>query len=61
MDRVYLAKFRQGSGVMAMNAIDFYKEDGRIIKHRWANGGGDKKEVKEVPESIEGYTSEALK
>ena len=52
----YLAKFRQGSGPMAMNAIDFYMEDGKIIRHSWAMGGSSKKTVKSVPDAIEGYT-----
>lgn len=51
----YIAKFRQGSGSMAMNAIDYYKEEGKIIKHSWAMGGSDKKEVDRVPEFIPGY------
>ena len=39
----YLAKFRQGHGTMAQNAIDYYKdEDGKIVKHCWAMGGDDK-------------------
>ena len=52
----YLAKFRQGSGPMAMNAIDFYMEGGKIIKHSWAMGGSSKKTVKYVPGTIDGYT-----
>jgi len=51
-----LAAFRQGSGPMGMNAIDFYEDNGKIIKHEWAMGGSSKKEVKKVPDKIEGYT-----
>jgi len=32
MGKKYLAKFRQGSGSMSMNAIDFYLEKGEIIE-----------------------------
>ena len=41
---------------MAMNAIDFYMEGGKIIKHSWAMGGSSKKTVKYVPGTIDGYT-----
>lgn len=40
---------------MQMNAIDFYKENGKIIEHSWENGGESKKEVDKVPDEIEGY------
>lgn len=60
MSKTYLAKFRQGSGPMAMNAIDYYREDGRIIKHHWAMGGETKKEVNIVPTNINGYRRIAL-
>ena len=52
----YIAEFRQGCGAMSMNAIDYYKEGGKIIKHSWAMGGETKTEVDSVPESIEGYS-----
>jgi hypothetical protein len=55
MGKTYLAKFRQGSGAMAMNATDFYRENGKIIKHDWAMGGETKKEVATVPTNINGY------
>lgn len=51
----YIARFRQGSGPMAMNAIDYYKEEGKIIEHSWAMGGSSKKVVDSVPEEIKGY------
>jgi len=52
----YLAQFRQGSGVLGMNAIDFYHDkEGNIIKYSWANGGGDMNIVGEVPEAIDGF------
>lgn len=51
----YLEKFRQGIGSMAMNAIDYYHERGRIIKHSWAMGGESHQTVSSVPAKIEGY------
>jgi hypothetical protein len=51
----YLAKFRQGSGPLAMNAIDFYREDGVIIEHSWAMGGETKIITTSVPDIIEGF------
>lgn len=57
----YLAKFRQGSGAMGQNAIDFYKdEDGNFIKHSWAMGGESKDIVKSVPVEIDGYIAVIL-
>ena len=53
--KTYLAEFRQGTGSLAQNAIDFYEEDGKIIKHSWAMGGGDTVVVDTVPASIDGY------
>ena len=50
-----IASFRQGSGPMAMNAIDFYETVDGIIKHEWAMGGESKKIVNSVPEEIKGY------
>jgi hypothetical protein len=54
-EKQYLAKFRQGSGPMAMNAIDYYMDNGEIIEHKWAMGGGSKKIVESVPDKIDGY------
>ena len=51
----YIKRFRQGSGVMAMNAIDYYIKGGKIIEHSWANGGSSKKVVAAVPKAIKGY------
>ena len=51
----YLAKFRQGSGGMAMNAIDFYLENRNIIKHAWAMGGETKKQVYHVSNEINNF------
>jgi hypothetical protein len=51
----YIKKFRQGSGCIGMNAIDYYKEKGKIIKHSWAMGGSSKEEVDSVPLEIDGY------
>lgn len=50
-----VAEFRQGNGPMAMNAIDFYEDNGKIIKHSWAMGGESRKEVSKIPAEIEGY------
>lgn len=51
-----LAEFRQGSGSMGQNAIDFYLDErGKIIRHEWAMGGGIRTTVSTVPESINGY------
>ena len=55
MNKTYLAKFRQGSGAMGMNAIDFYREDGEIVKHKWSMGGESFDKVNIVPTRIEGY------
>jgi hypothetical protein len=55
MSNVYIAKFRQGSGPMCMNAIDYYWKDGGIIRHSWAMGGSTKTQVYTVPEEIDGY------
>jgi hypothetical protein len=55
VSKEYLAKFRQGSGPMALNAVDYYEENGKIIKHMWAMGGETKKEVDRVPVHIKGY------
>lgn len=52
----YIACFRQGRGVLAMNAIDYYRENGKIIRHSWEMGGEDFSQVENVPENIEGYT-----
>lgn len=49
-------KFRQGSGSMAMNAIDYYIEGSKIIEHTWGMGGSSKKVVDKIPSKIEGYT-----
>lgn len=54
-DVEYLARFRQGSGAIAMNAIDYYKEKGAIVKHEWAMGGETKQKVDCVPTKIDGY------
>lgn len=52
----YLARFKQCSGPMGQNSIDFYLNDkGKIIKHCWAMGGSSKSVVLSVPESIESY------
>lgn len=58
--KTYLAMFRQGSSPMAMNAVDFYREDGKLIRHAWAMGGETKKEVNIVPASLPGYKKIAL-
>jgi len=58
MKKVYLAEFRRGRGAMGMSAIDFYKENGKIIKHHWAMGGEMKRVVKFVPIKIEGYINQ---
>ena len=50
-----IAEFRQGSGFMAQNAIDYYQTDKGILKHSWAMGGESKKIVESVPKSIDGY------
>ena len=55
MSKIYLAKFRNGSGSLGMNAIDFYRENGNLIKHEWAMGGETKKRVDTVPNQIDGY------
>lgn len=55
MSKEYIAKFRQGHGAMAVNAIDYYKEYGKIMRHRWAMVGEDIEEVDSVPDIIEGY------
>lgn len=60
MSKTYLAKFRQGSGAMAMNAVDFYTENGKIIKHQWAMGGESHEEVLAVPTYVDGYKKIAL-
>ena len=52
----YIKRFRQGDSPISMNAIDYYSEGGVIIEHKWAMGGESKKEVKTVPENINGYT-----
>lgn len=41
---------------MGQNNIDFYREDGKIIRHEWAMGGETKKMVNSVPLAIVGYT-----
>ena len=52
----YLARFRQGSGPMGQNAIDFYlNSKGKIVKHCWAMGGSKKSIASKVPKSIKGY------
>ena len=51
----YVKKFRQGVGVAAMNAIDYYRENGQLIEHKWANGGSSKRIVISVPSKIDGY------
>ena len=52
----YLAEFRQGNGPMAMNAIDFYRnEKGEIVQRDWAMGGQSEKIVNSVPDSIKDY------
>tara|TARA_R110001632_G_scaffold188268_1_gene308705 strand:+ start:467 stop:673 length:207 start_codon:yes stop_codon:yes gene_type:complete len=52
----YIARFRQGHGAMAMNAIDYYKdEQGRIVRHQWSMGGSMNDFVELVPDSIKGY------
>ena len=48
-------KFRQGSGPMAINAIDYYMKDGKIIEHKWGMGGSSKKVVDKFPSKIDGY------
>lgn len=50
-----IAEFRQGSGSIAQNAIDYYQTDKGILKHSWAMGGESKNIVESMPESIEGY------
>ena len=55
-DKTLVASFRQGSGAMAMNAIDYYTCcDGRILKHNWAMGGEDWSMSLRVPDEIPGY------
>ena len=51
----YIKRFRQGVGIIAMNAIDYYIDNGEIIEHKWANGGSSKKTVTTVPKNIKGY------
>lgn len=51
----YLAKFRQGHGAMAMNAIDYYLDNGVIIKHIWSMGGETKTPVDYVPKKIDNF------
>jgi len=41
---------------MGQDAIDYYYEDGKIIRHQWANGGETRKTVTKVPQSIKGYS-----
>lgn len=58
--KTYLAKFRQGSGPMAMNAVDFYREGGKLIRHEWSMGGESKKEVHIVPTYLTEYKRIAI-
>jgi len=56
MTPVIVASFRQGSGTMAMNAIDYIMmKDGSLIKHSWSMGGEEKISVTNIPEHIPGY------
>jgi len=52
-----LAQFRQGSGVMGMNAIDYWlQKDGKTIRrHEWSQGGEGWRTVDKVPESEPSY------
>ena len=60
MKRKLIAEFRQGSGPMEMNAIDYYEnENGTITKHSWAMGGSSEKIVDTVPEEVSGYIRKA--
>jgi len=37
-DKKYLARFVNGTGIIAQNNIDYYiDENNKIIEHRWAN------------------------
>lgn len=51
----YLARFRSGTGAMGSKFIDFYECKGEIIRHRHEMGGQDKRIVKSIPDSIDGY------
>ena len=44
-----VAEFRQGSGPMGMNAIDFYDDNGKIVKQSVAMGSAVRKEVAKRP------------
>lgn len=56
MSGKYLARFRSGGSAMDSNFIDFYETKDGIVRHHYGMGGQDKKIVKSIPDSIDGYS-----
>ena len=55
MSKKYLARYRQGTGPMDSNFIDFYEDGNDIVMHSYAMGGESKTFVTQLPQWIEGY------